>query len=152
MELGLIRPDDCYVIALNHADTYHFVDVGTPSYVLRAVLGLGSHFVTIDRNTGKIAGQGVQYRGSISKSTGASVETRLFLSPESAPVSAVIGSVATIGTPVHLGEHKFGQDFMLIHSPVAQNPLPGGLLVRGQEVRVSLRNSEFEVSGRDLSG
>lgn len=150
LDLGLIQPDDCYVIAVNHAETYHFADVGSPPYMLRAVLGLGSFFVTIDRSTGEIANQGVQYRGSIPKATGASVETRLFLSPQSAPVSAVIGSVATIGTPVHLGEHNMGQDFLLIHNPTAQNALPDGLFVRGQEVRVKVGENEFEVSGREL--
>jgi hypothetical protein len=150
LELGLIHPDDCYVIAVNHAETYHFVDVGTPPYMLRAVLGLGSHFVTIDRTSGEIASQGVQYRGSISKATGTLVETRLFLSSQSAPVSAVIGSVTTIGTPVHLGQHNMGQDFLLIHNPTARNALPEEFLIRGQEVRVSVGEREFEVSGREL--
>jgi hypothetical protein len=151
VEMGIVRPEDCYIVAVNHAETYHYAEVGEPPYMLRAVLGLGSHFVTIDRSTGEVTGQGVQYRGSIPKITGASVETRIFLSPESAPVSAVIGSVTTIGTPIHLGQHQMGQDFRLIHNPSARNAVPAGLLVRGQEVRVSLHESQFEVSGRDLS-
>jgi hypothetical protein len=152
LELGIISPDDCYVIAVNHAEVYHFVDVGTPPYILRAVLGLGSHFVTIDRNTREISGHGVQYRGSVHKTTGVAVETSLFLSRQSAPVSAVIGSVTTIGTPVHLGQHEMGQDFRLIHNPMARNAVPEGLLRRGQDVRVAVGEHEFTVSGRELTG
>lgn len=68
----------------------------------RRVLGLDAHFVTLDRQSARITGSGIQYRGSIPKSSGALVDTNLFLSPESAPVSAVIGSVTNIGTPVNL--------------------------------------------------
>jgi type I restriction enzyme S subunit len=151
VERGIVGLEDSYVIALNHAEAYHYAEVGEPPYILRAVLGLGSHFVTIDRDTGKLTGQGVQYRGSIPKATGSPVETRLFLSSESAPVSAIIGSVTNIGTPVHLREHRMGQDFRLVHNPFAANALPAGLLVRGEEVHVSLRESEFQVTGRKIS-
>lgn len=151
VHMGVVGSEDCYIVAVNHAETYHYAEVGEPPYILRAVLGLGSHFVTIDRDTGELTGQGVQYRGSIPKATGASVETRLFLSSASAPVSAIIGSVTNIGTPLHLGQHRMGQDFRLVHNPFATNPLPTGLLVRGEKVRVSLHENQFEVSGRKIA-
>jgi hypothetical protein len=58
----------------------------------------------------------VPYRGSIAKSTGAEVDTTLFHTAESAPLSAVIGSVTTIGTTSHMQDprHAMGQDFRLI--------------------------------------
>jgi len=49
--------------------------VGTPLFVLRAVLGLGAHFVTLDRDTVGITGAGIQYRGGVPKSSGALVDT-----------------------------------------------------------------------------
>jgi type I restriction enzyme S subunit len=150
VEKGVIGPEDCYVIAVNHAQVYDYIEVGEPPYILRSVVGLGSHFVTIDRETGEPTGQGMHYRGSIPKYSGAPVETRLFLSSNSAPVSAIIGSVTSIGTPVHLPEHRMGQDFRLVHNPLATNALPTGLLVRGEEVHVSIRETQFEVSGRKL--
>lgn len=126
--------------------------VGTPPFVLRAVLGLGAHFVTIDREQGKITGQGIQYRGNIPKSSGALVDTNLFLSPESAPVSAIIGSVTNISTPVNLQQvqHQLGEDFRLIRNPHARSPLPQGVLPRGEEVSVTLKGDSFEVFGRCL--
>ena len=153
LQKGLIAPQDAYIIALNHSAAYYWVEVGTPPFVLRAVLGLGAHFVTLDRQSARITGSGIQYRGSIPKSSGALVDTNLFLSPESAPVSAVIGSVTSIGTPVNLQQgqhHDFGEDFRLIHNPHASNPLPQGVVVRGEEVRVKLYDDRFEVSGRQL--
>lgn len=151
VEAGIVGPEDCYVVAVNHSEVYHYAEMGEPPYILRAVLGLGSHFVTVDRDTGELTGQGVQYRGSIPKATGASVETRLFLSSESAPVSAVIGSVMSIGTPVHLRQHRMGQDFRLVYNPFATNALPTGLLIRGEEARVSLHENQFEISGRQIT-
>jgi hypothetical protein len=153
LKKGLIAPQDAYVIALNHSAAYDWVEVGEPPFALRAVLGLGAHFVTLDRETGNITGTGIQYRGSIPKSSGALVDTNLFLSPQSAPVSAIIASVTNIGTPVNLQQgqhHQLGEDFHLVHNPHARNPLPQGFLMRGEEVRVSLGDGRFEVSGRLL--
>ncbi len=150
LQKRLIAADDAYVISLNHAEAYYWVEVGTPPFVLRAVLGLGAHFVTIDREQGTITGQGIQYRGAIPKSSGALVDTNLFLSPDSAPISAIIGSVTNISMPANLqqAQHRFGEDFRLIHNPHARNPLPQGVLARGEEVRVTLKGDSFEVAGR----
>lgn len=152
VQMGLIGPADCYVVAVNHAEAYHWAEVGMPPYMLRAVLGLGSPFVTIDRTSGELAGSGIEYRGRVSKANGSAVATSLFLSEESSPVSAVIGSVTTIGTPLHLqdAEHHLGQDFRLVRNPVSRSPLPENLLRRGEEVTVTLRENEFSVSGRLL--
>jgi len=150
--MGVIGENDCYIVAVNHAETYQWAEVGTPPFMLRAVLGLGSMFVTLDRTTGKIANQGVHYRGSIPKSTGAKVDTALFLIAESAPLSAVIGSVTTIGTPVQMQQarHAMGQDFRLIMNPMARNAVPEGLLIRGEVDEVSLGATDFQVSARLL--
>jgi hypothetical protein len=147
---GIVGEHDCYVIAVNHAEAYYWAEVGTPPFMLRAVLGLGSMYVTIDRSTLEIANQGVLYRGSIPKSTGAEVDTSLFLTPESAPLSAVIGSVTTIGAPVHMqeSEHSMGQDFRLIKNPMARNVIPEGLLTRGEINEVTLGRTDFHVHGR----
>jgi hypothetical protein len=152
VEKGIIGERDCYIVAVNHAEAYYWAEVGTPPFMLRAVLGLGSMFVTFDRASREITKQGVLYRGSITKSTGAEVDTTLFLAPDSAPLSAVIGSVTTIGTPVHIqdAQHEMGQDFRLINNPMARNAVPDGLLVRGEIDNVSLGPTEFQVSARLL--
>lgn len=149
---GIIGPDDCYIVAVNHAEAYQWAEVGTPPFILRAVLGVGPLFVTIDKKTLEIVSQGAHYRGSIPKSSGASVDTALFLSSESDPLSAVIGSVTTIGTPVHLQqeEHAMGQDFLLVRNPMARNRIPPDLLVRGQQFDVSFSDNEYQVAGRPL--
>lgn len=153
VELGIIGPEDCYVVAVNHAEAYHWAEVGTPPFILRALLGIGSLFVTIDKKTLEVIRQGVLYQGSIPKSSGASVDTALFLSSESEQLSAVIGSVTTIGTPVHLqqAEHAMGQDFLLVRNPMARNPIPPDFLVRGQQFDVSVAGNEYQVTGRVLS-
>jgi hypothetical protein len=150
--MGLLGPTDCYVVAVNHAEAYHWAEVGMPPYMLRAVLGLGAPFVTFDRTSRQLSGGGIEYRGRVNKTNGSAVETSLFLSEDSSPVTAVIGSVTTIGTPVHLqqAEHHLGQDFLLVRNPLSRTPLPEGLLRRGEEVTVILRDNEFSVSGRLL--
>lgn len=149
---GIIGPDDCYVVAVNHAEAYHWADVGTPPFILRAVLGVGPLFVTMDKKTQEIVSQGAHSQGSVPKSSGKSVDTALFLSSESEPLSAVIGSVTTIGNPVHLqqAEHAMGQDFLLVRNPMARNCIPPDLLARGQQFDVSFSDNEYQVTGRLL--
>jgi hypothetical protein len=148
--MRVIGEHDCYVVAVNHAEAYHWAEVGTPPFMLRAVLGLGSMFVTFDKAIREITRQGVMYRGSIPKSTGAEVNTTLFLTPDSAPLSAIIGSVTTIGAPVHMqhARQAMGHDFRLVRNPMARNVVPDGLLIRGEIDDVSLGPTEFQVMGR----
>jgi hypothetical protein len=152
LKRGIIGENDCYIVAVNHAEAYYWAEVGTPPFMLRAVLGLGSIFVAIDRESRDITKQGVLYRGSIAKSTGAEVDTALFLTAESAPLSAVIGSVTTIGAPVHFqnAREALGQDFRLIKNPMARNAVPDGLLIRGEMECVRLGPTDFQVSGRPI--
>ena len=46
--------------------------------------------------------------------------------------------------------HQLGEDFRLAHNPHAGHPLPQDFLARGEEVRVSLGDGRFEISGRLL--
>jgi hypothetical protein len=126
-EAGIISADDCYVVALNHAQAYEYIEIGTPPYILRTVYGLGPLFVTIDRHTREIAGRGVHYFGAVQKSNGAAVNTGVFFSDQAAQLSAVIGSVSAIGPVAYGAQSPLGEDFRLVHNPKARNPLPPGV-------------------------
>jgi hypothetical protein len=114
------------------------------------VFGLGPLFVTIDRLKREIAGHGVHYLGTVPKASGAIVDTSLFFDPGSAPCSAVVGSVTGIGAPVDLGRYPFGCDFRLVQNPHARNPLPPGLLVRGEQVCAREDGDQWQIIGQDI--
>jgi hypothetical protein len=148
VELGIIAPDDCYIVAINHAQADYHADVGTPPYILRATLGLGSLYAAFDRVTGAVTDEGVLHRGSIAKASGANVDTTLFLNEGSAAVSAIIGSVTSVNAPADMQQfqHQMGQDFRLVINPMARNPVPDGLLIRGQRVHTVISDDQYQVS------
>ena len=150
LEDKIISPEDCYIVAVNYAKVWDYSDEGTPPYLLQALLGLGSPFVDMNRETGKITREGISYRGSIPKWNKNKVETNLFWNEKSKLLSAVIGSVSHTGNAVNSTKPTlYGQDFMLVHNPMAQNPLPSGLLIRGrsvQQVSVDRDRDIFQVS------
>lgn len=152
VELGVINPGDCYIVAVNLAQADYWIDQGTPPYILRAVLGLHHPFVVLDRTTGEIREQGIHYRGQIPKKQGAAVDADLFLSDESSDVSAVICSVTKVSTPANLphSERLMGQDFLMVHNPMAHTPVPLGLLARGTDFHTSLYDDHFQVSEKRL--
>lgn len=150
VEAGIIGPEDRYVVAVNLAQAYYWMDHGTPPYILRAVLGLGHHFATIDRNTGKVARTGITYRAEIPKTRGRPVDANLFLSDESSRLSAVICSFANVALPVNMPDGRFGQDFLLVDNPKSAVPLRGGLLDRGFSFRATISDDSFQVTGRRI--
>jgi hypothetical protein len=115
-EMGIVRPEDCYIVAVNIGQADYWMDHGTPPYVLRAVLGLNHLFVTIDRESRRITRRGVQLRAQIPKKQGDAVDADLFLTEKSAPVSGVISSLVNVSTPANVpdADIRLRQDFMLV--------------------------------------
>ncbi|HEX9870723.1 MAG TPA: hypothetical protein VGC99_19435, partial [Candidatus Tectomicrobia bacterium] len=69
------------------------------------------------------------FRDSIEKKSGEIVSTNVFLDPEYASMSAVLySSVDALNRPKVLGS-----DFILVHNPLARNPLPLGFFAFGVE-------------------
>jgi hypothetical protein len=117
---GVVDDKAPYVIAVNRADLSH-IDGGMP-LILKSVFGLG--FLTFPRLR-DINGKSVfdkpfwSHRKDVPKKQGAPVPVNLFEQPEYAAVSAVIYS----DKYVLAHPKKLGSDCVLVHNPLAKNPL-----------------------------
>lgn len=121
---GTVGKDDIKVIALSSGAIRGWSKSGTLPYILSAVFPIGHAYVTLDKKTGEIVGQGYNFQPAVSKANGAEVETLFFTDPAHSDISAVVYSDADLGNP----RPPLGNDLLVIHNPLAANPLPHGLL------------------------
>ncbi len=146
---GIVSNNDSYVVALNGQKvgfSQHDVD---PPRILRSLFPIGHEKVIteLDANeTMKIVGNRFQFRPEIKKASGKDVSTFIFLSRDYENLSAVLfSSVGVINRP-----ERMGQDFMLVHNPLAKNPLPSGFFKLGKEYTIQvLDNHRYQISVKE---
>ncbi len=145
IQRGWIDPADCYVVAVNIGKIPHVPDLPTPR-IVRAVFGLGLPEVSMNVDSGALSDRRYQSQAQVSKKSSAPVSTRIFLNDEQSDhpddvgyegLSAVLSSEMT---PFNSYEPWFdhdkyviGDDYCIIHNPLAKNPSPHGFLKCGQE-------------------
>lgn len=127
---GSIGRNDCFVIAINGMQFHFIMDIDTSPAILKAVLPAGAPQIRVNRETGEILEDTVEYRSALLKNSGKEVATTCFLDPAYADVSAVLFSVANF-----LMNSEWANRFVtVVHNPLAANPLPHGWLGFGSEI------------------
>lgn len=126
---GWVRDDDPVVIAVNGARIPSARLELTIPRIVRSVLPFGHEQFHVDTGTMDIVDHTFQYRAFVQKLEGAEVAVDVFDDDSFSGISAVLASCSDeINRP-----KVAGSDFVLVHNPRAQVPLPRGWLERGQE-------------------
>lgn len=132
IETGVVSRDDIYVIAINgRAIPYFFLETRPPK-IVKALFGIGSAAVSIDRTTMDVVESGHLERTEIEKKSGEAISTTVFRSPEYAQISAVLSCNSDAGNHVPTPD-RVGEDFTLAFNPYATNALARGVLPTGVE-------------------
>lgn len=126
---GLVGTHDPYVIALSGGQINVLIDSDEAPAVMKALLPIGSPSVLINIATNKIEEWGYAYRPNVFKANGSLVSTEFFLDPQYASISAVLFSEANF----LINPTDARKNFLVIHNPIAINPLPQGWLGFGRE-------------------
>ena len=135
---GVIREFEPYVIAINGNQIPNArLDFPMPR-IARAVLSIGSEYITCSRESGEAISSGYNYQESISKSNGAEISIGIFLDKKYEGISAILYSCVDVCNR----SERLGQDFILIHNPLAKNPISEGYFRLGREAIVSIDNEE----------
>lgn len=145
LETGVVDKNEPYVVAISACR------LGSPSFLLHngisqlpyaveAAFPVGPIQVIINRDTMETTGQRHSYRRIVKNRNDAEVRTDNFLNPAYSGVSAILGTPAGINTAC-------GQDapFALVHNPLADNPLPQGLLRVDQEFVAEDHGDHFDL-------
>lgn len=145
---GSVSNDDAFVIALNprrlgfdNADTM-------PPRILQAAFPIGNAFITISRDTLETVGSGYHFRPQVQKAGGSSVDTGVFLHEGYQGLSGLLVSrVDVVNNPPKLGE-----DFQMVHNPVAAVPLPTSFRLPGTYFEVIESGDEYSVRPEPPTG
>jgi len=142
LQKGIVKASDPYVIAVNRSGLGLQVDPVVPM-VLKVLFGIGHPVlrfpVGAESPPAPEAAWTTQYK--ISKRSGATVSMLFFMSQEHAGISAVIYCLDSILNSPRL-PHEMGENFVVVHNPLAKNPLPVGFFHFGDEWRVMGENLE----------
>ena len=149
MEKGLIHDDEPIVLFVSSAylnDPYLISPKGFVSTYLRAVFPIGEATMYVNP-IAKTSRLRRDYKFGISKVNGAKIGNNYFLRDEFAFISAVVFSYQTVLQPYFCPEVKFksGDEFVIVHNPLAKNPIPIGLLKGHHEYKCSFENEILSI-------
>ncbi|MFN7988660.1 MAG: hypothetical protein U0529_14385 [Thermoanaerobaculia bacterium] len=128
---GIIAASEPYVIALNGGGFPDGRDDHDRTAILHVLFGKGCGMLVFDQ-TG-IVDTFHAFAPTASRSSGATVSTAVFLDPEYSSVSAVLYSSVDVANPGRLT----GDDFLLIHNPLARVPVPPAVFLGVRECHLS---------------
>jgi hypothetical protein len=118
---GLLPSTDPYVIAVNGGGIPYGRLEKTLPHIVSAVFPFGDEYVTLDRDSLEVTGAGYRYAPTVAKERGAEVRMDAFISEEFVGISAILYSTAdALNHPVG----RLADSFILVHNPLAANPLP----------------------------
>ena len=123
---GIVSERDGYVVAINANKIPNACFVSLLSllpYYVQAFLPFGTYTVTINPRTSEKVDEHYQYRNEVKKQSGSAVSTQPFLDPAYVGISAVIHSISNVAGYA-CSTKKWGDDFEVLHNPMAANPLP----------------------------
>lgn len=128
----IISGDDSYIIAINGCQIPCARFDHEPPRIVRSVFPFGDEYITIDKSTGETREIGFEFRASITKHSGSEIPIDLFLQKEFAGISAVIFSCTDCcNRPVE------GNDWIVVHNPLAINPIRHGIFPCFKEYHVT---------------
>jgi len=125
----VLTPTDRYVVAVGGCAISSAKREQTIPRIVSSVLPFGAEQVHLDATTLQVIGHSFLHQPSVRKESGAQVSTTLFQDPSSAPISAVMYAWAD-----EINRPDFpGSEFVIVHNPLAANPLPLGFFPFGTE-------------------
>jgi type I restriction enzyme S subunit len=150
LEKGIVSPRDSYVIAVNgkqfrgerNASLY---GISQLPFAAEAVFPVGSYQWHFDRETRSLVKTGYQYRPYVKNPNDANVQTDTFLDKSFAAISAVWAT--DFDDFFIIGSTK---ELVIVHNPLATNPLPVNLLPAWSEYAVTaVQNDEYRFEKQD---
>lgn len=141
IEKNIIAKGDPFIIAVNGCKVRSARTELNPPRIVRSVFPIGDKCITVDKYSGNPIDTGFCFKKSISKASGAQVSTDIFLDEKYSYISGILFSVSDCCNRPDVK----GDDFILIHNPTAENPVPQGLLGIGCEYVAELSVDEYKL-------
>lgn len=130
LERHICNEDEPFIVAVNGSllPPGPGLDDYTPRIVKAVFEGGGDEFV-FDKNTGSIESRQIDFRPKIFKYNNISISTNFFRTRKYENISAVLYSESSLESR----PSEPGSDYVIVHNPLALNPLPKGYFQFGEE-------------------
>ncbi len=122
IEKGIVNSSDVCLIAINSNKIPHARFGSDLPYHVRALFPFGPLAVSINPETGEVVNQFYQYESKLTKTAGSEIAKDFFINEEFCQISAVMNSTLDVASCA-LGSVAWGDEFDLVHNPLAINPL-----------------------------
>jgi hypothetical protein len=131
---GIVKGEEPYAIAVNRSGVGH-VDPGLP-LILKALFGIGHQTLRIRINGVRQENPEPFWSGrpKIEKRSGKDVPMLFFEDATHSGISAIIYCIDNILNSPRLLQ-EMGENFIIVHNPLAKNPLPYGFFPFGEEYK-----------------
>ncbi len=143
IESGIIKNNAPYIIALDSSQIPGAISELPMPRIVSSVLSIGSQYVELDRESGGIVGGGYHYKEAVTKKNGSDVPMDMFLNPDYSGISAVLYSCSDCCNRAE----KNGSRYILVHNPLATNPIDIGFLGVGKEAVTTIESeTDYSIS------
>jgi len=139
---NIVKEGEPYVIAINGGQVRQSRQDFDPPRIVRAVFPIGNEYIQFDRKTMKPIGSGFHYKEAVTKANGTDIPIDIFLNPEFSGISAVIYSNSDCCNRPDAA----GLDYVVVHNPMAKNPIKPGTFPIGTEyIPRQINDAEYQL-------
>jgi hypothetical protein len=148
LENEIINKDEPFILAVNASEIPNARQVTNMPLILRAISQFGDQYFTFSKENFEIIDQGYHFEDSVSKSSGTVINKNVI---ENEEYNFISGFLYSCADPLNRPENM-GDDYILIHNPIAINKLPIGFLKLGREFyreENQLKNNDYRIDKVD---
>ena len=145
IDKNVVRENEPFILAINGSELIFGRTEREMPLILRAISQFGNQYLTFSKEDFEIIGQGFHFEESVTKSSGTVINKNIIENKDYNFISAFLYSCVD---PLNRPE-KMGDDYILIHNPLAKNTLPIGFLKLGREFyreEHKLKNNDYRIA------
>ncbi|QDU09061.1 hypothetical protein [Gimesia aquarii] len=136
LEEGTISHSAPYIIAVNGNKISHAQITSRPSIIEKSVYPLGANIAVYSLKEKKLTNWEIEHRPEIIKKSKSTVTTTVFEDKKYEGISAIIYSNTSVWNRKR--DDSLGEDFLLLHNPLALNPISNDWLKVGDEIKQNI--------------
>jgi len=139
-----VNENEPFILAINGSELPFARTERKLPLILRAISQFGDQYFTFSKENFEVIDQGYHYEDSVTKSSGTVINKNIIEDEKYNFISAFLYScVDPLNRPENMGD-----DYILIHNPLAMNKLPIGFLKLGREFyreENQLKNNDYRI-------
>lgn len=144
IDKNIVSENEPFILAINGSELPFARTEREMPLILRAISQFGNQYLTFSKENFEIIDQGYHYEDSVTKTSGTIINKNIIENVDYNFISAFLYScVDPLNRPENMGD-----DYILIHNPLAVNKLPIGFLKLGREFyreENKLKNNDYRI-------